>query len=766
MFSRPRLLGVLVPLLLVLGASSALAQYAQIEGTVKDQTGAVLPGAAVSAVNEETGLNRVATAGPEGYYRIPALPPGRYSVTCELPGFQTQTLTGIILTIQQTVIQNFALSVAQIEETVTVTGESPIVDTKRSDISTAVSTLQIQDLPVASRRWIDLALLTPGVSQDRIRGYYYRGNANIGAGTREYSNAFIVDGVNNTWAEMGEARQNFPMDAIQEFKVSTSNFKAEHGLATGGLLSVVSKSGTNDFRGSAFTFFRDKALTAKTFFEKEKPDFRRYQYGGSIGGPIVRDRTHFFFSYERTDEDQFYTINTRGVFPEVEGTFPKPEWRFMWLAKFNHQISQKQSLWARVAWEDEYRPNLLAGGIVAEGFDFAVPRNSEVMGHTWIASDRAMNEFRFQRGFSKYEVSPAFSHGSFDAGDFSPDRLALCDTEIRRPTLRTGSCNDQMGPETRWQFKNDFTYFAPNWGGDHQFKMGVDYNYVQFKADILNRFNGRFTIATDEPFDPNNPETVPVLYWQQQPRFSDKPVHHFSVYFQDDWNPVPGLTLNLGLRYDLQVGVFNEDIRDIQFPIEIPFHEGADRRGDKNNFGPRIGFAWDPTQSGRTVIKGGYGLFYDNIRTLLQMLGERTWHQSQDIIISNPGYPDPLGGRSREEFLSTAPPNIEVLSNDFVNPYAHQMNLGVSHQLATDLAVSADFTYVRRYADLDTADLNYPVDGVRAFPQFSRVIEERSSQENQYKAFYFKLNKRMSNRYQFLVSYTLSKADDRDFRID
>ena len=765
---RPRMT-VFVLAFCVFTAATAMAQYGQFEGTVRDSSGAVLPGATVTVTNQETGLTRVAVTSGDGFYRLPGLSPGVYSVRCELSNFATRTLTDIILTIQQTIIQNFTMDVAQVEETITVTGESPLVDMRRSDVTTSINELQIQDLPVGSRRWVDLAMLTPGVSQDNIRGFYYRGNANIGAGTREYSNAFIVDGVNNTWAEMGEARQNFPMDAIGEFKVTTSNFKAEYGLATGGVMTVVSKSGTNDLAGSAFLYLRDEALNAKTFFEQEKPDYKRYQYGGAIGGPIVKDKTHFFFAYERTDEDVFYTVNTRGVFPEVDGTFPSEQWRYMWITKLDHRISDKQNIWARVAWENEYRPNLTAGGITAEGFDFAVPRDSEVIGHTWVASDRVMNEFRFQRAFSKYEVSPAFSHGSFAAGDFSADRLALCETEIFRPTLRTGSCNDQMGPETRWQFKNDLTYFNPSWGGDHQFKMGVDYNYIEFQADILNQYNGRFTFATDAPFDANVPSTYPVQYLQSQPQFADRPVHHFSLYFQDDWSLRSNLTLNLGLRYDLQVGPFNEDILDIDFPLDIPFHQGADQRGDFNNLGPRIGFAWDPTESGRMVVKGGYGLFYDNIRTLLSMLGERTWHQAQQIIIANPGYPDPLGGRSREEFVSGAPPNIEVMANDFENSYAHQYNLGVSRQLSSEFALSVDFTYVRRYADLNTnptVNINYPVNGVRPYPQFGRVGEDRSTQENRYTGFYVKLDKRLANRYQYLVSYTLSESEDRQFRND
>jgi len=770
MIPRRRFLPAALTLLLALGVvDRALAQNAQVEGTVKDETGAVLPGAAVTATNQETGLSRTATANSDGSYRIPALPPGLYTVKCELAGFQTRTLTDIILTIQQTVIQNLVMKVAQIEETVTVTGESPIIDTARSDVATAVSTQQIQDLPVATRRWIDLALLVPGTSQDSIRGFFYRGNVNIGAGTREYSNAFIVDGVNNTWAEMGEARQNFPMDSIQEFKVSTSNFKAEYGLATGGMLAIVSKAGTNDIRGSAFLFFRDKALNTRTYFEEllntPKPDYRRYQYGGAIGGPIVRDKTHFFFAYERTDETNFFTVSTRGVHPQFEGTFPRDEWRYTYTAKVDHQISNTQTLFVRLSQENEYRPDLTAGGISAQGagFDFAVPRLAVVVGHTWLRSDRAINDFRFQRGFSKYEVSPAYSHGSFDAGDFSAERLALCEPNIRRPTLSENNCNDQMGPETRWQFKDDYSYFVPDWGGDHQFKFGVDYNYVQFQADILNNYSGTFTFATDRPFNANDPTTFPIQFTQTNPRYADLPVHHISWYVQDDWKLTPGLTLNLGLRYDAQPGVFNEDINEIQFPMPIPFHEGADRRGDWNNFGPRFGFAWDVKNDGRTVVKGGYGLFYDNIRTLLQMLNERVWHQAQTIIIANPSYPDPFQGRSREQFLSTAPPNIEVLSNDFINPYAHQVNVGVSRMLGSDIALSADFTYVRRYGDRDPININYPVNGVRPYSQFGRVDEIRSSQENEYTGFYLKAEKRFSDRYQFLASYTYSKADDFTF---
>ena len=749
-------------------ATPALAQYGQIEGQVTDATGAVLPGATVTAVNEDTGVSRSSVSDAGGDYRLPGLIPGTYTITAELTGFQTVQTTGVILTIQQTIVMDQSLSLAQVEETVTVTGTAPLLDTRRSDISTSVSDLQIQDLPVASRRWVDLALLTPGTSQDAIRGYYYRGNVNMGAGGRYYANAFIVDGVNNTWAEMGEARQNFPMDAIGEFQVTTSNFKAEYGLATGGLMTVVTKSGTNDFAGSAFTFFRDKALTELTYLDREagreKPDYRRYQWGGSIGGPIVEDRTHFFFAFERTDEELFYTISNGGIFPEFEGTFPKEEWRYMWLGRLNHQLNEDHSIWLRIAWENEYRPNLNARGITTEGFDFAVPRNAEVFGITSVTGANTLNEFRFQRAFSKYEVSPAFSHGSFDAGDFNAERLALCDVNIRRPDLRTGSCNDQMGPETRWQFKDDFTWFTQGMGGDHQVKFGVDYNWIDFSADSTGNYAGRFNFDTNEPFDPNNPDTHPIQYSQTQPRYDRVPVHHFSIYTQDDWTS-ERLTVNLGLRYDLQVGPINEDILDIQFPLPIPWHEGADARGDKNNWGPRIGFVYDLSgdNTGRTTVKGGYGKFFENIRTLTNF-GERWWHQGQTIVINNPDFLDPLGGRSREEYLSSAPPNITVLDNDYEQPYAHHFNLGVAHQFRDDMALSLDLTRVATRADAQRRiNLNYAIDGVRPWPQFRNVDATYSLLDHDYQAFYAKFEKRYADGWQFLVSYTLAKSDTTEF---
>jgi hypothetical protein len=761
-------------------AGDVYAQNAQITGTLKDQSGGVLPGVTLSARNQETGLTRTGFTDGTGEYRLPALPPGSYTLTAELQGFNTETRRDLVLVIDQTAIINVTLSPAAIAETITVTGEAPIVDTTASTVATSVSNQQIQDLPVASRRWIDLAMLTPGTSQDNIRGFFYRGNVNVGAGTREYSNGFLVDGVNNTWAEMGEPRQNFAMDSIREFKVSTSTYKAEYGLATGGFVTVVTKSGTNALSGSGFMFWRDKALTAKTVFERTRPEFERYQYGGTIGGPIVKDKTHFFYAVERTDEQQFFTVNTSGIWPQHDGTYPSDQYRWMWTGKIDHQINDKQSLFFRYARENEYRPIITAGGRVtpSNSFDFAVPRNSAVAGHTWVMSPKALNDFRFQYAYAKYEVAPPYSHGSWDPGFFGQERLSFCTPIFLYPSVQVGGCgNSQMGPEDRWQVKNDFSYLMDRWGGSHQWKIGVDLSYIPFRADSMGSPLGSWTFPRDVPYDPNDRTTWPTQYVNSLPTYGDVPVSHFSAYLQDDWRLAQNLTMNLGLRYDLQRGVFNEDLpdllgkiqeqlgRDGSYPLSIPFHDqGLDRRGDHNNFGPRVGIAWDPGGTGNSNVHAEYGLFYDNIRTLTNF-GELTWPQSKQIIITNPAFPDPLGGRSREQFQSSAPPNITVASHDQVNPYAHQFNVGMTRMLTRDIGVTADFTFVDRFSDRDTVDLNLPnqTTRVRPHPQFARVSYWQSTADNTYRALLMKVEKRMSNGYQFLASYTLSRSKDNQF---
>lgn len=769
---------VVAALVFTLMSTAAFAQNAQITGTLKDETGGVLPGVLVTARNQDTGLSRSATSEGTGVYRLQGLPPGTYTVTAELQGFTSQERQNLVLVIDQIAVADFQLKAATVSETITVTGEAPIVETTTSAVATAITTQQIQDLPVASRRWIDLAMLTPGVSQDNIRGFFYRGNINIGAGTREYSNGFVVDGVNNTWAQMGEPRQNFAMDSIREFKVQQSTYKAEFGLATGGVLNVVTRSGTNAFSGSAFNFFRDKSLTEKTVFEATRPDFRRWQYGGTFGGPIRKDKTHFFGAVERTDENQFFTVNTAGRFPTYDGTYLSDQYRWTYSVRLDHQLTGSQMVFARAAQEVEYRPVITTGGRVhpTASFDFAVPRNSYVFGHTWVANPRLLNDFRLQYAYAKYEVAPPYSHGSWEPGDFGQDRLNYCTAVFNYPSLQLGGCgNSQMGPEKRFEIRDDVAWTLAD---VHQVKVGADLSLISFRSDNLGSPLGSWTFPRDAVYDANDRTTFPTQYVNSLPTFAEIPVKIFATYLQDDWKLAPTLTLNIGVRYDLQMGSYNEDVPDLlgrigdklgaqfsNFPLALPFNQGARSRGDRNNFGPRVGLAWDVTGDGRTNLHAGYGLFYDNMRTL-QNFGELTWPQARQIIINNPSYPDALQGRSRDEFVSTAAPNITVMDNNTVSAYAHQYSLGIQKMLGASFAVGADLIAVNRKADRDTVDLNLPnqTTRVRPYPQFARVNFWQSTADNTYTALLVKLEKRMSRHYQYLVSYTLSKSEDDSFQ--
>jgi hypothetical protein len=757
-------------------SSPVYAQNAQVSGALKDQTGGVLPGVTVTAKNVSTGLTRSAVSEPSGEYRVPALPPGTYTVTAELQGFGSETRPDIVLVIDQHAVINITLKPASVTEAVTVTGESPVVDTTKSDVSTAVSTQQIQDLPVASRRWIDLAMLTPGTSQDNIRGFFYRGNVNIGGGTREYSNGFVVDGVNNTWAEMGEPRQNFAMDAIQEFKVSTSNYKAEYGLATGGLLTVVTKSGTNQLHGSGLLFFRDKSITSREFFQTRKPDYRRYQYGATLGGPIIRDKTHIFAAYEGTKETQFFTVNANQLWPQYEGTFASKQKRWTYNIKVDHQLSQTQNVFFRWGAEDEYRPIITTGGRTtpSASFDFGVPRQSAVFGHTWVMSSRTLNDVRFQYAYSKYQVAPPYTHGDWAPGDFTA-RLPFCSPVFSYPSIVVGGCgNAQMGPERRYQIKDDFSHLLQAWGGAHQLKAGADFSHIPFEGDGTNSPLGSWSFPRDVPYAANDPTTYPTQYTQALPTYANIPINTFAAYLQDDWKIRSGLTFNLGLRYDIQKGSFNENVPDLlakiqrrlgrngTFPLDPSVvAQPKSGRGDFNNFGPRVGVAWDPQNNGMTNVHAAYGMFYDNMRTLMNF-NELTWPQAQNIVINKPSFPDPFQGRSRESFLTTAPSNITVMSNATVNPYAHQFNVGINRLVGTQIAVSTDLSFVNRYSDRDTVDVNLPDPVTRAklYPQFGRVSFWQATANNTYRALLVKVEKRMSHHHQFLVSYTLSSARD------
>lgn len=766
---------------LALSAPVAVGQEAGLYGTVMDATGDALPGVTITVTNAETGLQRTVVSGGNGQYQAPSLPVGTYSVEAALSGFQTLTNEGLRLQVGQQVTLNISLELAGVEEAVTVTAAAPLIESRQADYSTVITEEQVEVLPMQGRKWLDLATLSPATSQDAIRGVYYN-NVNIGAGVTFYSNGFYVDGVSNNWQQQGEPRQDFPQEGIAEFKVQAFNASADFGFAQGGYLNVVTKSGTNEFGGSVFEFFRTKALNSKTVFQDEKPDYSRHQFGGSLGGPVVRDRSHFYISGEYTDETSFFTVNTGGVFPEEEGTFEKPDWNFMGFARYDHVINDAHRLFVRYAHHNNELTHRGSGGTRAasSGFSFGAPRHSLVVGETWFLSPDTYNDFRFQVAKATYIGWPPGHVKWSDSGEFPAERVDVGPI-INRPSLSTGSQSAFLGPELHIQVKNDISHYV----GSHELKLGVDLTWIDWEPDNVGIAES-WWFSTDAPFDPADPATHPDRFQQRLlPRYDDFENTEHSFYISDTWIVNPRLTLNLGLRYDFQQGVWNENLLDepvpeilvrdrvvrpagLLDPSLFPFYDNS-TRGDRNNFGPRLGFVWDPTGEGRQSVRGAWGVFYNRYRANGAPRAERN-PEDLLVVIQNPGYPDPYEGQDPFE-VARSQRNYSIQGNQNRTPYTRQYSLGYSIQLGDDLSASVDAIAADGFNQHTQIDFNYPASaadlaaGIRPYAGIGRVTAGMTDGEMEYRALSARLTKRLANRWQLLGSYTLAdvQADSETF---
>jgi len=757
---------VRVALLLTTIAASAWAQSGsgEIVGSVKDAQGGVLPGATLTLRNQATGVARTTVSETDGRFRFPALSPGRFTVTAELPGFSTVAVRDVEITIGLALTQDFTMQVQSVAESVTVTGDPPVVDTTKSEVSGVVTQQQMETLPINSRQYLSLALLLPGTSVDSTRAFF--ATVNVGGSVTFNSTGNLVDGVINNFAEDGEPRQNLPEDAVQEFKVSNVQYKAEFGLATGGIVQVVTKSGTNSVRGTAFEYFRDKSLNARGVFEVEKPDFRRHQFGGSVGGPILRDKVHYFAAAERTKVNEFYTVRT--AFPQfyaaLEGTFPKPFTRNLYFGRIDGQLSNAQSFFVRYAHEDEKSFCNGCGGTTAStaGFDQETPRRALVAGHTWLRGSRQLNDFRFQYARAAYYISPAGTEIWTDIGNSSAARIDRLTRQLTFPSVTYGSSNDQIGPESRWQVKDTYAMtFA-----QHDVKVGVDISYMPYQYESTGNPLGTYSFTRDQVFDPNDPASIASLTGAATfsaslpPVLTKHPNSYYVGFVQDDWRLGDNVTVNLGLRYERLYGSANEDLDASIFPIEIPYID-VSQRGDTNNFGPRAGVAWNVSGTGRTVARAGYGLYYGHVR-ILGNLSEFRNYQQFSVNITNPTYPDPYGGRDPRSFIVSGPANITVVANDYVQPYSQQYNAGISQQLFGDYGVHIDGVVTNTEHDRKTLDINARPVGTTVRPNrtFGRVDRNQSTGSARYRALYVKFEKRLSHHHQFLVTYTYMRSRD------
>ena len=332
-----------------------------IAGVVADAQGGVLPGVVVTAKNADSGVLRSTVTEPDGRYRVTALPPGRYLLSAELQGFATAEVRDVTLTIGLEVRQDLALGLQGVQEAVTVSARIRVVETTKSEVAAVVTAQQIDTLPVEGRSAITLSLLLPGTSTDAVRSQ--RPGASVGLGGLSTAGTnYIVDGMNNMISRAGDAREDVPQSAIQEFKVIVSQSPAEYGGRVGGVVNVVTKGGGNQLRGEAFEFFRNKSLNRVDLYTQQNhdqlgtpiPDFSRNQFGGAVGGPLIKDRLHFYTSFERTDDQQFFTVNTGKpqYYSALEGTFQGGSLANIFFARGDLQISPSQHAFLRYFRQD------------------------------------------------------------------------------------------------------------------------------------------------------------------------------------------------------------------------------------------------------------------------------------------------------------------------------------------------------------------------------------------------------------------------------
>jgi hypothetical protein len=741
---------------------------AELRGIVRDQQGIVLVGATITARNRASGLTRSTVTDDTGQYRLIALMPGEYDVTAEAAGFSTTGVEALRLMIGIDVRQDFQLPLAAVRETLTVSARDPLVDVGNSEISGVVNEEQIAALPIPSRNYLALALLMPGTSQDASRSFFE--SVNVGASMTFNTTLNVVDGVINNWAEDGEPRQDIPQDAVRELRVNESQYPATYGLATGGMVQVVTRSGTNQFESSVFEYFGDKELNATGVFETEKPNYRRHQFGASTGGPLVRNRTHYFAAFERTDLNDYYTITTGKpeFYSSMEGTFVRPGFTNLYFGRLDHQMGP-HLVFVRYGQEDAVRRCQGCGGTgVRSGWDQDIPRKSLVAGHSWIASARWVNESRLQFANGTYRLAPPGTEFWKAPGEYPDERLAMQQPAYRFPSLAYGSAADLQGPESRFEIRNTTTWQTAS----HDLRFGGEFSHMPYSNDRAFLYGGIWIFDRDQYFNPNDPASIaaldsPILYLSiRPPLLVKRPSSYGAVFVHDVWKLRPNLTLNAGLRYEQVRGPMNEDLDVSTLPGDLPalYAElGLDpgTRRDRNNVGPRAGIAWDVIGDGATSVRAGYGLYYNHVRLLgnsFELINLRQYN----IVIPNPTYPDPYGGRDPLEFASTAPPDVSVVANHYVQPYSHQFNAGVSRELGAGAAVHIDALYSRARHDRKVVDINHtdPVTGLRPYPAWGHIDKYLSIARGSYRAMYARVEKRMRAGSQVQFAYTLAKSDD------
>jgi len=787
---------LLVAALVALVPSSAFAQavLGTIQGFVYDQDGGALPGVTVTADNTQTGVDRVTITNAEGFYTVRSIQAGNYSLTAQLEGFQTVRRENIRLLIGQVLDVDFTLQLGTVSEAITVTADAPLVETSRSSAASYVSEEEIEALPISGRDFTDFALLTPTVQGDPIRGFITM------SGQRGIYTGLNIDGTSAksaffAYGRGGEATENdglvVAQDSVKEFQVIVNGFSPEFPENTGGYVNVITKSGTNELRGNAFYFLRDDSLTEdlpSTPLDNARgndgsrpvDEFERQNYGLSIGGPIAKDRTHFFFSFDQTERDEPFRrdLRTSGVYDAIlqraetepgfaalvegfernadgtaTGLFLRSVDNQILFGKVDHAFNDANSGSFRINYTDFERLSTFKD----EESQKTEDTTSIVGSLVSVIGSNAINEARAQYATDNLDrLSQRVGEG--------------IEAQIR---FRFGS-RDSVGKfdflpifveEEKLQIQDNFSYLF----GEHDLKFGVDYQEDNLAQLFAGSRDGRYDFESIEDFLNNEASNARFYFGNVSFPNYDETQSILGIYGQDSWKPNAQLTLNYGIRYS---ATYNPD------NLEHIFPEGRSIPDDTDNIAPRLGFAYTPGTSGRDVIRGGFGLFFGRTPSLLfasqvQQNGLFPNFGRLNVAPGEIGFV-PLGDPiDNENPPLDAPNSPSYVDPSFEDAETWRFNIGYERELGNNWSAGVDFIYAEGSNLQSNIELNRTLVGLDEFgrpiysgdrPQeeFNEIFTRQSIGESEYTALTFKVNKRYAGKYQVQAHYTWSEDRDTD----
>jgi hypothetical protein len=800
---RERILSLV--LLAVLAATSAAAQQGttDLRGRVLDPEGAVLPGVTVVLKNQATGMVRETVSGADGTFIATGLVPGTYQLTAELQGYKKFDRKDLRLEVGRTSSLDVPMQVGGVEETVTVSAASPLVDVTSKEIGGNITSETLVKLPSVNGNFIGFVGLLPGIVPSISTESFGSDSISVN-GQDPRNNNYMLDGGNNNDDVIGQragTQARTPIEAIQEFQVITGQYDAQYGRTSGAVVNAVTKSGTNQLRGSAFGFFQDGSLTTKDFFAKEKgtakPDTQYQRWGGTVGGPIVRDKIHFFGSLERFSIDRPNTINIPSR-PELNGTQLTRDRVWNTVIKGDHQINNNTTYSIRWLREQSPQANQIvtpppitpAAAREESDVDQTVSGNLNI-----VLSNTKVSTLRLT--WTRENVTFANACFNSNGRDLSqcPVTLAFQDYTDQQDNTGQARINDGI------QAEETLAWFIPHARGDHDIKVGAQYEYSGAWNTNQGNLNGTFSFGRNNvPFNPAIPSTYPDRFSIRVggPSTFYEKAHYISAFAQDKWRLNRNFTLSLGVRYDVE----SIPIAETDDPLVTKYPD------DRNNVAPRVGVTYD-LGGGKSVIRAGYGRFFD--KTHFEVIGglyTGTPFTSSFVAtfpISAADNGPRTGVLPTDPFLINGPvinraelnarfPGGQLLRNtgatwdnpDRRTPYSDEITVGFERQLQSDLAVSADFVHSQGRDMLMVLNLNpqirssstvalstltrvpgltlnsavaqlqqkYPV-----FGQFTANVNQFvNSGELDYNAVMLQVKKRFSHNYSSQVSYTYGRS--------